>query len=260
MAFDSEMRDAAARTAIVIGGAAGIGKSICERLASEGYKIMLADLGLAGAQETVARLSGEGHRAFATDITVEAEVDALLNEVERVSPAAILILVAGGTFVDPANVPNVTQMTTDEWDKTLALNITGTFFSVRRFAAQRLAKPLPHTRIVTFTSGSAQHGGTPTGVAYAASKAAVIGLTRVVAFELAPHAITVNTVAPGPTGTPVFFRNTSEEGRAALLKDTPIGRLADPDEIASGVAFLVSEQASYVTGTTFDINGGLHMH
>ncbi|UZW57486.1 SDR family oxidoreductase [Sphingobium sp. JS3065] len=248
------------RTAIIIGGANGIGKSVCERLAADGYKIMLADLDHGSARDLVHALPGDGHQAFATDVTEEAQVESLMDRIEELSPAAILVVVAGAIFVDPANVPNIAQFPTAIWDKTFALNITGTFFCVRKFAAQRLANPLPHTRIVTFASGSGQQAGDPTGVAYAATKAAVLGLTRVAAYELAAHDITVNAVSPGAVGTPVFFKMTSEEARAALAKGTPMGRFADPREIAAGVSFLVSQDASYVTGTTLDINGGLHMH
>lgn len=248
------------RTAIIVGGAGGIGKSVCERLARDGCRVILADVDLAGARRIVDSLPGIGHAAFATDATDERQVDTLLDSVETLSPAAILVVIAGAVFVDPAKLPTIAHFPTAMWDKTLALNITGTFFCVRKFAAQRLASPLPHTRIVTFASGSGQQAGSPTGIAYAASKAAVIGLTRVAAYELAEHGITVNTVSPGAVGTEIFFEKTSEQARAALVKDTPMGRFATPEEIASGVSYLVSEGASYVTGSTLDINGGLHMH
>ncbi|WP_336952326.1 MULTISPECIES: SDR family NAD(P)-dependent oxidoreductase [Sphingobium] len=248
------------RTAIIVGGANGIGKSVSERLAADGYRIMLADLDDVSAQNVVRALPGDGHQAFAIDVTQDTQVESLMDRVEQISPAAILVVVAGAIFVDPANVPNIAQFPTAIWNKTFALNITGTFFCVRKFASQRLVNPLSHTRIVTFASGSGQQAGDPTGVAYAATKAAVLGLTRVAAYELAAHNITVNALSPGAVGTPIFFEKTSEEARAALADGTPMGRFADPKEIAAGVSFLVSQDASYVTGTTLDINGGLHMH
>ena len=248
------------RTAIIIGGAGGIGKSVCEHLARDGCRVFLADMDLTGAREIVDGLPGIGHRAFAANVTDERQVDALLDSIETLSPAAILVMIAGAVFVDPANVPTITNFPTAMWNQTLALNITGTFFCLRKFAAQRLANPLPHTRIVTFASTSGQQAGSPTGIAYAASKAAVIGLTRVAAYELAEQGITINTVSPGAVGTAIFFEKTSEQARAELIGDTPMRRFATPEEIASGVSYLVSEGAAYVTGTTLDLNGGLHMH
>jgi NAD(P)-dependent dehydrogenase (short-subunit alcohol dehydrogenase family) len=113
-------------------------------------------------------------------------------------------------------------------------------------------------RIVTFGSITGQVGKTSTGIAYATAKAALMGFTRQVASELASHAIAVNSVAPGAEGTPKFFRLTTEDDRASVGARIPLGRMAATDEIAAAVAFLVSEGAAYITGTTLDVNGGLN--
>lgn len=249
------------RGALVVGGAGGIGSDICRRLAADGYRITIADRSLQNARDTLGSLKGEGHDAVQLDATNEAEVNAVFDAIEARLPASVLVVASGGLFVDDHRaLPNIATMATSNWDKTLALNITGVFFCMRKFSQLRLARPLKHSRIITLTSTAGQQAGTPTDVAYVASKAALIGLTRQVAFDLAGANITVNTIAPGPIGTPVFFRTTTEEVRSAAAGVTLLNRLGMPEEIAAGVAFLASPEASYVTGTTLDINGGAHMY
>lgn len=249
------------RGAIVVGGAGGIGSDICRRLAADGYRVTVADRNLQSAQETLRSLKGNGHDAVQLDVTNEAEVDTAFDAIEARFPASVLVVASGGLCVDDHRaLPTIATMSTSNWNKTIALNITGVFFCVRKFAQLRLANPRAHSRIITLTSTAGQQAGTPTDVGYVSSKAALIGLTRQVAYDLARANITVNTIAPGPIGTPVFFRTTTEEARAGAAGVTVLNRLGTPEEIGAGVAFLASPDASYVTGTTLDINGGAHMH
>lgn len=248
------------RTAIVVGGAGGIGSDVCRRLAREGYAVIVVDINLERAQDVMSSLDGSGHRAKKVDVTRVEDVDACFDAIEADTPAAVLIVVSGGTLVNPASPPTVAQMDVDEWDRTILLNITGVFYSVRKFAQQRLAAPKEHSRIILFSSGSGQLGGTPVGIAYVAAKAAIIGFTRQAAAELAPAAITVNSIAPGPVATEEFLRAVSPESRAIVATKIPLNCFATPSEISAGVAFLASRDASYITGTTLDINGGTHMH
>jgi len=167
----------------------------------------------------------------------------------------------GGAPVNPDNPhPNIATTATEDWNRGIALNLSGVFFCIRKFAQLRLARPLEHSRIITMTSGTGQLAVSPANPAYVASKAALIGLTRQVAYDLAHANITVNTIAPGVVGTPEFYRNTSEEFRAQTARSALLNRLGTPEEVGFGVVFLASPQASYITGTTLDINGGAHMH
>jgi NAD(P)-dependent dehydrogenase (short-subunit alcohol dehydrogenase family) len=248
------------RGAIVVGGAGGIGSDICRRFAADGYRVTVADLNLQGANDALRSLAGEGHDVVQLDVTNDAQVDAAFDAVEARFPASVLVVASGGLLIDPRTRPTIATLSTSDWNKTIAYNLTGVFFCLRKFAQLRLAHPLEHSRIITLSSGAGQLAGTPTDLGYVASKTAIIGLTRQVAFDLAPANITVNTVAPGPVGTPEFFRNTTEQVRAATAGVTVLKRLAVPEEVSAGVAFLASPEASYITGTTLDINAGAHMH
>lgn len=248
------------RQAIVIGGAGGIGSEICRRLASEGYRVIVADYSLERGQDVLRSLYGEGHGVVQLDITNEESVDAAFDSVEARFPVSILIVASGGLLTERKVLPSVASMTAPEWERTIAYNLTGVFFCMRKFARLRLAKPLDHSRIITLTSGAGQIAGTPTDMGYVASKAAIIGITRQAAFELVSAGVTVNAVAPGPIGTPEFWRNTNDQIRAAAAGVSLVNRLGTPEEVAASVAFLASSEASYITGTTLDVNGGSHMH
>jgi NAD(P)-dependent dehydrogenase (short-subunit alcohol dehydrogenase family) len=248
------------RGAIIVGGAGGLGGAICRRLAAEGYRVVVADFNLEGAKAVLGSLAGEDHEAVQLDVTKDADVDAAFDAVEMRFPTSVLVVASGGLVSDPRTRASFSAMTTSEWTRTIAYNLDGMFFCMRKFAQLRLAHPLPHGRIITMASGAGQFAGTPTDMGYVASKAALIGMTRQAALELAPAGVTVNTIAPGPIGTPEFCRNTTEEIRSAVARVTVVNRLGTPEEIAMGVSFLAAPEASYVTGTTLDINGGSHMH
>lgn len=220
-----------ARGAIVVGGAGGIGSDICRRLAAEGYRVTVADRDLATAQDVLSSLEGKGHDVVQLDVTKEAEVNAAFDAVEARDPASVLVVASGGLLVDFRKLPNIATMPTSDWERTVTLNLTGVFFCVRKFAQLRLARPLPDGRIITISSATGQMAGTPADVAYVSSKAALIGFTRQVAFDLARSGITVNAVAPGPVGTPEFFRTTTEQARAGAATVTLLNRLATPAEV-----------------------------
>lgn len=248
------------RRAIVVGGAGGIGTDICRRLATEGYRVVVADRDGDRAEQVLASLEGSGHSVSRFDITDDAQVDAAFDAAEADGTLAILVIASGGLLVDFRALPNIAAMTTDDWTKTIAYNLTGVFFCLRKFAQLRIANPVEHGRIIALSSGVGQIAGSPTDVGYVSSKAAIIGLVRQVAFDLKHVGVTVNTVAPGPVGTPEFYRNTTEQARAGAASVTLLNRLGTPEEVGAGVAFLASREASYITGTTLDINGGAHMH
>lgn len=245
--------------AIVVGGAGGIGSEICRRLAADGYRLIVADLNAERANAVTDGLEGSGHEPVQLDIMGSASVTAAFDAIEAASPAKILVIASGGPVVHLGMGANVTTMAMADWEKTIALNLTGVFCCLQKFAQLRSANPIDQSRIIILGSAAGLMAGNGTDVAYGVSKAALFALARQAAFELASAQVTVNVVAPGPVGTPEFFRNTNEQIRAGIASMALVHRLATPEEVSAGVAFLVSPEASYITGSTLDINGGLHM-
>ena len=248
------------RVALVVGGAGGIGEAVCERLAAEGYLLVVADLDLPRAKALVVRLAGPSHRAIKLDTTDPDEVERCFDAIEEESPAAVMVVIAGGVFPGEPLLPNIAEMDLRRWDQTIALNLNSVFYCLRKFAQQRFARPLDDMRIVVFGSGAGQVAGANADPAYIAAKAGIIGMNRQAAMDLGRIGCTVNTLAPGPIATPAFHRSMSAENKAAIAKVGVLNRIGTPDEVAHGVSFLVSRQASNITGTTLDINGGAHMH
>lgn len=248
------------RRAIVVGGAGGIGSEVSARLAVQGYRVVVADLQAGRAADVAAQLQGSGHIALSLDITSAESVGAAFAAVEASGPAAVLVVASGGPVLHLGQAANVATVGQAVWDRTLALNLTGPLICLQAFARLRLAAPLDDARIILVGSAAGELAGNGTDAAYGVAKAALIGLTRQAAFDLAPAGITVNNVAPGPVGTPEFFRNTNDEIRSGIAALAPLRRLATPEEVSAGVAYLASRDAGFVTGTTLAINGGLHMH
>jgi NAD(P)-dependent dehydrogenase (short-subunit alcohol dehydrogenase family) len=194
------------------------------------------------------------------DVTRMESVSAAFDAIEADDPASVLVVASGGPVVHLGQQLNVATLDKADWDRTVALNLTGVFCCIQKFAQQRLAARLAHSRIVIIGSAAGDVAGNGTDIAYGASKAALHGLTRQAAFDLAPAGITVNNVAPGPVGTPEFFRNTNEQIRAGIASLAALKRLATPEEVSAGVAYIASREAACITGSTLAINGGVHMH
>ena len=248
------------RRAIVVGGAGGIGSDVCRKLASQGYRVVVADFNLEGAQQVLAGMEGHGHDAVRLDVTDAGSVLAAFDTIEASGPASVLVIASGGPVVHLGQRIHVATIPKQDWDRTVALNLTGVFCCVQEFARLRLAAPIEHSRIIIIGSAAGEVAGNGTDIAYSASKAALLGLTRQAAFDLAPAGVTVNNVAPGPVGTPEFFRNTSDQIRSEIASLTALKRLATPEEVSAGVAYFASREAAYITGATLAINGGVHMH
>jgi 3-oxoacyl-[acyl-carrier protein] reductase len=233
--------------AIVTGAARGLGAAVAARLHAGGRAVVLADVDLDGAARGAASLGGRA-RAQRLDVrnrdawascladTLEAfaDVDVLVNNAARVD--------AGGLFdIEPA-----------EWDDVLAVNVRGAFLGLQ-VVGEHL-RERGGGRVVNVSSDAAFAGAGVTGAHYAASKAALLALTRRAAAELAPHGITVNAVAPGALeGEAARSLVAGLDGAAASL---PVGRLGRPEEVASLIGWLVSDDAGFVTGATFRIDGG----
>jgi 2-hydroxycyclohexanecarboxyl-CoA dehydrogenase len=249
----------ATRTAVVTGGAGprSIGRATATRFAREGWAVAILDLDGEGARVLAGELS-EAHgvpaAGYALDVTDSAAVNAVAAEIAAsdLPPVGALANIAG----IPSPVPFL-EVTDELWDKIIAVNLTGSFFTCRAFLPAMLEGG--YGRIVNMSSVSAQQGGgvfskTP----YSAAKAGVLGLTRSLAREMAPEGITVNAVSPGAADTNIRG-NTTAESEAALSASIPMGRQASADEIAALVVWLSGEDAGYITGTTQAINGGAYI-
>jgi 3-oxoacyl-[acyl-carrier protein] reductase len=249
-----------ARTALVTGGARGIGAETCRALARDALRVAVADVNLTGAQDIARTLAGAGHAAFGVDVAQETDVQKMFDDVETaLGPVAVLVTAAGGPFVRKGEHMRLVDTTLDNWIKTEALNGRGTFLCVREFLRRRGKKRVPDGRIVTIASLAALRVNPSTGVAYGAAKSAVINITRHAAMEGAPLGITANAIAPGMIDTPAVRENATTEQIDAVRRVMPLGDIGQPADIAEMVAYLVSPKASFITGATFDVNGGMRM-
>ena len=234
-------------TALVTGGARGIGRAIAEALAARGDEVVIADVDLPGAERTAAELHC---RAAALDVTSVDQIGDLFAAVDARSPLTTVVCNAGlgyaGSFLDTRE---------DEYDRVMGVNVKGVFFVVQ--AALRLMVPRGRGSIVTVASTSAFTASSVPMAVYDASKAAVKMLTVAAAREAAPAGVRVNAVAPGTVGTELVRALLTPEATERLTRERiPMGRLAEPEEIARAVAFLSSDAASYVTGHALVVDGG----
>ncbi|KAA9159803.1 SDR family oxidoreductase [Amycolatopsis acidicola] len=239
------------RTAIVTGGASGIGGAIARRLAADGATVAIFDL--TGADTAAAAIEEAGGKAtgLAVDVSDQPAVTEAVAEVRaRLGRPAILVTSAGVTVDGP-----FLDLSAETWERVLTVNLTGTFHCCQAVLPDMIAEGWG--RIVTISSSSV-HSGAARMAAYVASKSGVVGLTKVLALEFGRHGITVNTIPPGFIDTPML-RGTEERGSldvALQTAKTPVGRIGTPEDIAAACAFLVSEEAGYVTGQVLGVNGG----
>jgi NAD(P)-dependent dehydrogenase (short-subunit alcohol dehydrogenase family) len=247
------------RTAVITGAASrrGIGRAAADRLARDGWSIAVLDLDDEAAKRTAAEIAGNRSAAalgVAADVSDEDSVEAAIARVEASLPPIIGLANVAGV----SSPTDFLDVTTAEWDRVFDINMRGTFLVTRRVVPAMIAAGVG--RIVNVSSVSAQRGGgTYSKVPYSASKAAVIGFTRALAREMGPHGITVNSVAPGPIDTDIMGGTLTEERKAEMSADSMTGRVGTPEEVAALLAFLLSEEAGYITAATYDINGGLQV-
>jgi 3-oxoacyl-[acyl-carrier protein] reductase len=244
----------AGRTALVTGGGRGIGAAIARALADGGAAVVLGDLDAAGAAREARGIDPGAERvsALALDVRSRASFEAALAEtVSRHGSVDVLVNNAAVTVRRP-----FFEIDEAEWDEVLRVNLRGVFFGCALAGARMAAQG--SGRIVNVSSLAGQQGGLLNGAHYAASKAGILALTKVVARELAPRGVTVNAVAPAAIDGPVMA-SLPEAEVDALRRSIPVGRLGLAAEVGALVAFLASDEAGYLTGATLDLNGGLLM-
>jgi 3-oxoacyl-[acyl-carrier protein] reductase len=265
------------RIALITGAGSGLGRAIAQRFAEEGARVIVNDVRLAAAEETIGQLKGSGHRARQADVADSGEVRAMFAEVEGdLGSLDILVNNAGiaGSAGDrealqakgekriqemlagqaPQTHWDVTQTMTDEtWHRMIGVHLNGTFFCTRE--ALRLMSRANRGVIINMSSVAGLMG-LDSVPHYSAAKAGILGFTRAVAREVASRGIRVNAICPGYIDTPMT-QPISPLMRAALLARTPLGRWGTPEEIAASALFLASDESGFYTGQWLSPNGGL---
>ena len=254
----------AGRIAVVTGAASGIGKATALRFGREGATVAAVDRHLAGAEETAAALRNAGGtaRAYACDVADSAQVAAAAQAIERdLGPVDVLANVAG---IGDAVGTDITELDDARWNQVLAVNLSGAFFWCRALLPGMAARA--RGAVVSVSSLAGRSKSANGGPAYTASKAGVLGLTRHLAFDYGPRGVRVNAICPGGVDTPLLRAGRAHENAeerstrlAAYGYFMPIKRVSTPDEQAAAIAFLASDDASYINGVSLDVNGGLYM-
>ncbi len=243
------------RVAIVTGGGSGIGLAISRRLSSDGNAIAIFDRDQESAEAAAAEIVASGGSAvgLTVDVTDRAQIDqGVVDTGQRLGRPTVLVNSAGLDGFDP-----FLKITAEKWNRILAVNLTGTFDCCQAVVPGMIEERWG--RIVNISSSSA-HSGQPMMTHYVASKAGVMGFTKALALELGPKGITVNTIPPGFIDTPMLRKSEARgllgEGVEHHAAKTPVRRVGTAEDIAAACSFLVSDEASYITGQVIGVNGG----
>ena len=239
------------KIAVVTGGAGGIGRAVVQRLARSGFFPVILDKDAPAGRERLT--GGVEPELIPLDLTSKAEVrKAFAGIVSSHGRVDLLVNLAGGSlYAKP-----IQDFTPAEWREVIDANLKTTFL-----CSQAVIGVMKSRRRGVIINTASNYGitGSATRTAYSAAKAAIIAFSKSLALELAPHGIRVNVIAPGRTATPRVIGHYSPEEWAAKEAEIPMGRAAEPGEIAEGVAFLASEESGYMTGQTLHVNGGMVM-
>lgn len=269
------------------GGMRGIGRATALKLAAQGADIALTDVqrnpedlppaelrqqwrGIDSVAEEVQALGRRCYRAWG-DLRVSAEIEGLVQHVLEQAGHIDILVNNARAIIGRDKVP-ITELREDVWQQFLAINTTAVFLCTK-FVAQAMVRRNQGGRIINIASDAAKRASAR-GAAYSASKFAVLGLTQAAALDLAPHAITVNAVCPGPVNTDrlSYWERAQAEAQGMALeafrarivaeagKATPLGRIAESEDVANLVAFLASDDAAFITGQAYNVNGGLLFH
>src|SRR6476620_5830700 len=240
------------RVALVTGAASGIGKATARRLAEEGAAVLLTDVNESLGATTTEELRGTGAKVdfLRHDVTSEADWEAAVAKaVEEFGSLGILVNNAG-----MGDLATIEDTSLADWERTISIDQTGVFLGMKTAAA--LLKASGHGSVINISSIFGANGGFGTSPAYHAAKGAVRLMTKNTALHWALDGVRVNSVHPGFIDTPILASVKGTEFESVMTSATPLGRLGRPEEIAAGVAYLASDDASYVTGSELYIDGG----
>jgi len=247
-------------TAVVTGAGSkrGIGRATAHALAAAGWNVAVLDLDEAGAKDVATEIAdqhGVQTVGVSCDVTDAASVEnALAAVADAVPPVGAIVNNAGITSPTP-----FVEVTAEEWERIFAVNVRGSYNVTRQLAPGMVERGFG--RIVFLSSVSAERGGGVFGgVAYSAAKAGQLGFARALARELGPAGVTVNSVAPGLIDTDITGGALEGERKTALLAGIPVGRNGRVDDVADLITYLCREETGYITGATYDVNGGSHIH
>ena len=247
------------KSAIITGGAGGIGSATCRRFAAEGARVAVFDRDEAGAQKVARDIEAAGGmaQAFVCDITDRQSTDAAVAASKSaLGPAAILVNNAGFDIFKP-----FLKTEPDEWERLIAINLRGPLHMHHAVLPGMVERR--YGRVVNIASDAARVGSTGEAV-YAACKSAMLGFSKTLAREHARHGITLNVVCPGPTNTNLladFLKGAGDPDKLmeAFRRSIPLGRIGAPDDLPGTIAFFASDDAAYVTGQVISVSGGLSM-
>jgi NAD(P)-dependent dehydrogenase (short-subunit alcohol dehydrogenase family) len=241
---------------LVTGAAGGIGHKVAEAFALAGARVMAVDLDAAGVERVVAGLQGSGHLAVGADLRDLAGLEPLVARAREGLGSLDVLVHLAAVLRRRMDIDEVTE---DDWDFQIDLNFKATFF-LARAAARSMREAGRGGRVILFSSQGWWTGGLGGSVVYNAAKGGIVTMTRGLARIYGPHRITVNAVAPSFVITPMLMGGLSPEMLESWKAATPLGRVAEPEEIAGPVVFLASDHASFITGTTMNISGGFLMY
>ncbi|WP_434583194.1 SDR family NAD(P)-dependent oxidoreductase [Klebsiella sp. R390] len=243
------------RTVLVTGAANGLGLVISRHLWEQGYQVAMADISLDAARQSARQIDADQQRLLplALDIREAEQFQAALDQVcHHFGALDVLVNNAALTLTTP-----IMEITVEEFDRVTSTNLRGTFLgcqTVGRYFSER-----QQGSIINLASLAGQNGGTASGAHYAASKGGILTLTKVFARALSAVGVSVNAIAPGPLDLPSVRAAVPEEKMPALLEMIPMKRLGDPLLVARAVELLAAPSATFITGATWDINGGIYM-
>ncbi len=237
--------------AIVTGGASGIGRAVAERFAREGARVLVADYAQAGA-ETASAIEAEGGKArfFQSDVSNSGQVAQIVDTALQFCGAIDILCNAAGILY----YGTILETSEETWARVMGINLTGTFLCCRAALPHMIRQG--HGSIINVASTTGAHDACAHAAAYVTSKGGVTLLTRAMAIDHAQQGIRVNALCPGPTDTPMLRQAMTPEQLDAFANTYPMGRLGRPEELANAALFLASDEASFVTGTAFYVDGG----
>ena len=241
---------------IVTGASGGIGRAVTRAFDTTGARVMAVDLDQAKLDELVAGLTGRGHIGVAADLRVISSHDGLVERARRELGNLYVLANLAAVLRRRSSLDEITE---DDWDFQHDVNLKSAFFLCRA-AGKAMVAQGNGGRLITFASQAWWTGGFGGSVVYAASKGGVVSMTRGLARTFGPHHITVNAVSPGQVNTPMLMTDLAPEMYEAMKQQTPLGNVAEPEELAGTVVFLASNHARYITGATINVSGGFLMY